>query len=67
MTSEAKHGGRRQGAGRKAALPDAIKRTHVFTASTLALLEQYRQRQGLASTSEALRHLIESFGNAKAG
>lgn len=47
-----KHGGRREGAGRK---PDgSVKRLYHLQPHHLVRLEQYRQRHQLASASEAL-------------
>ena len=55
-----KHGGRREGAGRKP-LPDGrVTRCYTVTLRHVELLERYRQTHGLNSASEAIRHIIEA-------
>lgn len=57
--ADVEHGGRREGAGRPP-LEGRVTRCYALTEHHVKLLEQYRQRIGLPSASEALRHLLES-------
>lgn len=55
------HGGQRKGAGRKPLQDGSITKSYKLTPRHVGMLDQYRQTKGLATASEALRHLIESW------
>jgi hypothetical protein len=62
-----KHGGRREGAGRKPLAEGIVRRLFALTLRHVELLEQYRQRHALRSGSAAMRHLIESSEETNRG
>lgn len=59
MNQPVKRGGQRDGSGRKPLASGIVRRLFSLTTRHNELLEQYRQRHGLRSASEAIRHLLE--------
>jgi hypothetical protein len=57
----ATHGGRRAGAGRPPSLESPVRQTIYLSQRHVALLDEYRAKHNLASVSEAIRHLLESW------
>jgi DNA-binding PadR family transcriptional regulator len=53
-------GGKREGAGRKP-LDGRVTRCYALTPRHVEALERYRQQHNLTSSSEAIRHLIDSW------
>jgi DNA-binding PadR family transcriptional regulator len=56
-----KHGGRREGSGRKPHPDGIVRKLYALTPKHVEALERYRKEHSLSSSSAAIRRLIESW------